>query len=371
MKHRVVPKASEEGRVDIVLVSTWQIECGIATYTEDLATEFVKHGHRVTVLCQKSSKAGALRHVPGVQAFPAFTYRHQAAAREVFTALGSSKKPPDVVHVQHEFGLFPNTRELINQIREYRAAPVVVTLHTPSIRGAALRVPCASFVHSPLLHKPGLNRWYTPHGVREWVADDIADGRCSALRDRHGIPPHHRLFLVPGFVGVNKGQVEIIEAFLEAEPPDAVLAVVGRCADGAFSQQIEAIVEATDRRLIYDEGFKTRDELDTWFDAADVVVLGGPKVTSESASGQLATAIAAGKPVFARDVEIYRDNGGAAILWRNKAQLVRLLRATAQSAGDVIIDNLAVCAQFQQSRRSWSRIANNHTVVYERLQEAR
>jgi len=84
----------------IAYISTFPpIECGIATYTQFLSEAVARQEHEVHIV----SEEGAQGH----NVYPTYTKDSGSLSRDIFDM--SVKVTPDLVHIQHEFGLFGGT----------------------------------------------------------------------------------------------------------------------------------------------------------------------------------------------------------------------------------------------------------------------
>lgn len=106
-------------------VSTYPpIECGIATYTSYL-NEAVRSLHNETFVISQSGAQG--RNV-----FPVYEPGSDSIATQIYNL--STRMTPDIIHIQHEFGLYgsQNGVQIIDLIVRYRlvGVPVATTLHT-------------------------------------------------------------------------------------------------------------------------------------------------------------------------------------------------------------------------------------------------
>jgi len=111
--------------VRIAFISTYPpIECGIGTYTSYL-NEALKKLHNETFVI---SQIGA----QGKNVFPIFSRDSISLGADIFNMC--DKITPDVIHIQHEYGLYGSQRGV--QIAEFilrcklAGEPVVTTLHT-------------------------------------------------------------------------------------------------------------------------------------------------------------------------------------------------------------------------------------------------
>ena len=103
-------------------VSTYPpIECGIATYTEALNQALRRLSHETFVISQFGAQ--------GDSVFSVYQPDSPTLAADIFSI--SARMTPDLMHVQHEFGLFGSQKgvAVAELILRYRLAdiPVVTT----------------------------------------------------------------------------------------------------------------------------------------------------------------------------------------------------------------------------------------------------
>ena len=109
----------------ICYISTYPpTECGIATYTQFLSDAMKSLEKEVVIVSQDGAK--------GDNVFPTFSPQDHNIAMKMFEV--TSKLTPDVVHIEHEYGLFGSGRgvqivDFLIRCRLYNL-PVVMTLHT-------------------------------------------------------------------------------------------------------------------------------------------------------------------------------------------------------------------------------------------------
>jgi len=111
--------------VRVLFVSTYPpIECGIGTYTSFLAEALARTPTELHIISQYGAEG---RHV-----YPSYSPSDGGIAQRIFNA--AVKVTPDIVHIQHEFGLYGEldgiaVLELIYRIKS-TATPVIATFHT-------------------------------------------------------------------------------------------------------------------------------------------------------------------------------------------------------------------------------------------------
>lgn len=119
-------------QMKVALVGNWKMRCGIATYSENLWPHVVKGvGDFKLFIENNSSVTGNLNEI-GDQIIPAdklsICWKRGESLKDLVAAI--KEYDPDVVWIQHEFGLWPNAGywlSMMNQLSDYR---VIVTMHS-------------------------------------------------------------------------------------------------------------------------------------------------------------------------------------------------------------------------------------------------
>lgn len=150
-KHPIKP--AHELRV--ALVSNWKMRCGIATYSEFLYTELVKKVGDFKLFIEKNDMpTGPLNDIGG-ESIPedkvVSCWKRGESTQELVQAL--KEYDPDIILIQHEFGLWPNACywiSLMNQLSEFR---VIVTMH--SVFHHRDKTICEAAIPEIVVHLPG------------------------------------------------------------------------------------------------------------------------------------------------------------------------------------------------------------------------
>ena len=348
--------------LNIVFVSTWGTHCGLATYCLDLSNALKALGHNIYVLSEAFDMFSTYNSPTDIQNFPCWSRR--GSLETIYRVLKSSPVRPHIVHFNHELGLFPKTEDFITVSQRLAddGFKQVVTYHTVSPEYDFSRVAATPIVHTigaALLCPRSI---IIPHGItfRRKDPTEILEAK-KALN----LLPNKYTALIPGFVVENKRTLEIALSILQNTDHNIIIS--GEIKDEHYGEWLLARLNASGRQnrlkldLIYADD-KTRD---TYFKAADYVVLGrkGPgfdnKGTPHSASGQMATAIGYGLPIFAQYSQIHLDHDGAALLYFNEDELSKLL----QGLNDNILRDMS--NKCNLSRRDWKQVAEMYEVVYE------
>ena len=116
----------------IALVSNWKMRCGIAIYAEKLWREVVPHVGDYKLFIEKRDE-----YIEPVNSIKDFTipedkvvacWERGESLQELVTEI--KKYNPDIVWIQHEFGIWPNARywlAMLTQLADFR---VIVTMHS-------------------------------------------------------------------------------------------------------------------------------------------------------------------------------------------------------------------------------------------------
>jgi glycosyltransferase involved in cell wall biosynthesis len=288
-------------------ISTWNIRCGIATYSRFL----VEQMSDVVVMCQ--SGEGEVD-----EAIPCWN-RDSNAFEGIIAQVAA--KGIDKIVIQHQPGLlrFSYLNELLLKLSEMEVK-VFITMH--NTRDRSLIFP------SKRIEKAidGLKSCST---VMVHTNADVANLKALGITDNvvmipHGIypPPSASADTLPvegrvmgtfGFLLPHKGQLELINAFERLPGWDELLLL---CATRDGSGNMEKKVN----NLIESKGLTGRVRLVTDFLDDDVAIstlakcelLVFPyKNTKESASGAVRMGVAAGVPIAVTPIPIFDDIEGA------------------------------------------------------------
>lgn len=309
---------------DVVLISTWPpAACGIATYSQALVNAHRASGLRVTVLAEIADIRHPTQSEPGVFSCWArdWVYETKYGLGAIPKAIRSSEKKPDIVHIQHEFGIFPDPNGFLKLISELlgMGIKVAITFHTvpnpPQYKlfFRALPHDAVVFVHNleaaSILSSANHDKVYTiPHGV-EFNDEPKQDS------DDH-------YFLCPGFISRSKGIEMILDAYYEASIRKMLpqLRIMGLCRDENYLEQLQRKANGlfVGKSVMIKSAFLAQDTMKRIIRNCTAVILGhtpgrsesGEKKKLYSSSGQLALALGTGKAIIASDAPIYRRGGG-------------------------------------------------------------
>ncbi len=321
-------------------------QCGIATFTDDLAQALAQDRPDVDVMVAAMNDGQTYAYPARVR----LTVEQDDLDAYETAADKLNAREIDMLSVQHEFGIFggPAGSYLLTLLRRVRA-PIVTTLHTVlehftaeqlavieelAALSAKIVVMSERAVH--FLVTQGVSREKVVvihHGVH------VVDANREAEKARLGLPGH-TLILTFGLLSPNKG----IETAICALPdvvrdfPDILYLVLGATHPNIRAQHGEAYREELVRlaaemgiaaHVRFDDKFVDRDELTRCLAAADIYLVPYSK-REQITSGTLAYAVANGKAVvstpFWHAEELLADERGVLVPFHDAITLTTVLR---------------------------------------------
>lgn len=317
----------------ISFVSRWGVQCGIATYTDQLVSA-IKEKHDIQCECLAEKFAGIEKIkviTEDVEVVRCWDGR-QANYDALFKRLMSNK--PSIVHFQHEFGLMGNMNPLINLVTNIRALkiPIVFTPHTvmpkPNPQGWFF-TEILSKADRVVAHNEQAKRELLKWGLKENQIRVISHGTPEGRGADEKIFARKSLYLPEskdvvialslGFITQGKMQHEAIDAIVYLAKEGLIdtskfLYVIA----GAPGQNTKENIEYC--RLLHEKVDKERawnyirivprfiedDELSLWYGAADFAITGSHP-TFYSVSGRSHQELAYGIPSVSAEAHLLSD----------------------------------------------------------------
>lgn len=119
-------------QLKLALVGNWKMRCGIATYSENLWPEVVKHVGDFKLFIEKNDLPTGDIHQVGDQIITdeqvSICWARGQSLQQLVKEL--KEYDPDIIWIQHEFGLWPNASywlAMMSRLSDYR---VIVTMHS-------------------------------------------------------------------------------------------------------------------------------------------------------------------------------------------------------------------------------------------------
>ncbi|PXY01946.1 glycosyl transferase family 1 [Marinifilum breve] len=359
----------------IAYISTYPpTECGIATYTQYLSDSVSAKGKEIRILAQIGAK--------GDNVFEVYAPDDKDIASKLFFHV--ERLTPDIVQIEHEFGLFGDQRGV--QIIEFLIrcnladTPVVVTLHTvfedlkyqeKIIVQHILNLSSSIIVHENFQKDILLNNYdcpnpilVIPHGVREVK-------RVENAKELLGLEGK-QVLLLAGYMRSTKNFEKIIGLLprLVEKNKDLVLLMASRSRINEHSDYKDLLYKSLNStgvrkhvKILY--GKFPQFTLDTILSAADVMAL---PYLKGGQSGVLAQASALQLPVVTSELLSFKNwieevKGG--FYATTDDEYVNHITNLLQD-GDLRLE-------FQENIRinnekiNWTQIAKRHIELYEKL----
>jgi len=360
----------------IAMVSTYPpIECGIATYAQHLTDALRKENCEVFILSQHGGS--------GKDVIPSFSNGTRTIGSDVFEMV--NRITPDVIHIQHEFGLYGEQCgvQVLDIIVRCHLAnlPVVTTLHTVRQKlDHAWRVilrliqqeSTAVVVHQDYekdlladFFGTGEKVHVIPHGVRQVKPLPNAKARLG-LEGRDVI-------LLCGYLRRSKQLERVVKVFPQVAQacPNAVLVVANKprtVIHDEYETEFYQTVENSpvrDRIRVFHGQFPSH-VFDGILSAADVVAL--PYAVGAQ-SGIMSNCFAFGVPVVVSDLPAFRlwvERSGGGIIASSDEELVQSLIKILQDR-EVRSKMKSNIRAFVNRYASWTNVARQYCELYRKL----
>jgi glycosyltransferase involved in cell wall biosynthesis len=299
----------------IALVSTYPpIECGIATYSKFLVNAMKSTSNELHVISQYGAQ--------GEGVYPAYCSKQGDIAKKIFDM--TMRFTPDVVHIQHEYGLFGEmdgiaVLDLIFRLKSH-TMPTVATLHTvnpdPGYRQKMILSTMCRELDSIIVH--------------EDILADILQSVYDADPARISVIPHgardispvkgakkklqlegKKVILLVGYFRPSKRFERIVEIFPEIvkKCPEAVLVISGKMRMVEYSEYRNELFKIIDESPVREKidvfrGQFPQDTFDTIISASDIIAF---PYEAGAQSGVMAHAFAFGKPVVCSNLPAFES----------------------------------------------------------------
>jgi len=363
---------------------------GIATYSHELIEGIKKRGHSVYVICNPDLDTGG--HGGQDNVFPVMDTQQVGWYQDILKVI--NKLRPDVVHIQHEYGLYDvdgalgtDLLDLLVRLDLLRI-PTVVTYHSVYstlgdkecvFMNLSLQLIDAGIVHEELqkIFLPVNLGWVPqnvtviPHGAEVLEAGGVPD--VVESKKEYGLQGKNVVMCLGWWEDYKRFEdVVKIWPHVVSKVADAALVIAGDARPGSRGgvrykpTLLKAVADspAKDSIIVIQGSFQPKEYL-TVENAADIVVL---PYEQSSQSGVLAHAFSLGKPAIVTDVgglraEVEASGGGIVVPRGDLEQLeeyIVLLLTNRQ-----IRDRYAQRAlAYVEKRIGWEYVAGMHQSLY-------
>jgi hypothetical protein len=116
----------------IAFVGNWKMRCGISTYAEKLWPHIISQINDWRIFAERNyEKTGPLNVVGNVIVDSSKVIECWSRGDSLVELIKQIKEfAPDVVWIQHEYGLWPNARHWLSLMSQLTGTRVIVTLHS-------------------------------------------------------------------------------------------------------------------------------------------------------------------------------------------------------------------------------------------------
>jgi len=329
----------------VATVTPHAVRCGIASYSDALSKALAEKGTDVYII-----------------RLPRFGRKTHAILGQVVNKIPVSEV--DLIHVQHEYGLYMNMDEAFYGGLKRLEKPIVSTMHAVGNRPIDRVVADASdriIVHNQFCKK------------RFRFKSEVIHHGCKPSETMHrdeamksvGIDERVPMVGYCGFISSYKGLETLIEAI--SKIPKSALLIGGGWHAGPDTQYIASLNQMTQTLLPHRcqwLGFVPDDELARAYGAMDVVVY--PSIYATE-SGALLMALSHGKATIATRIAPFREKEklGALTTFKGVNSLVKKIRRVLKD--EEYRASLEEGAKAYAEANSWENVAAQHRELYEEL----
>jgi glycosyltransferase involved in cell wall biosynthesis len=330
----------------ICMITPWQVKCGVASYSKDLSKALANRGHEIYIT-----------------RLPRFGEKTPDILKRV---IDNVVLDCDLVHVQHEYGLYQAYNvEFFSSLREV-GLPIVTTFHAVGnfeVDGPIQDISAKSIVHNkfcfnnlPMKEKAVI----IPHGCNAPITCPPVEECKSSL----GIPdPRIPVIGYCGYISAYKGLETLIDAVCGIE--NVGLLIAGGTHTGPDSEYMFALkrrtLEVLPNRCRW-MGYVEPQDLPKMYGSMDVVVYPSRFV---SESGALLMALTYQKAVIASELPpiVEKEDRGALKTFKDVEDLRNVLLDVLNPNTD-LKRKLEVGAKYYALQVAWPKIAELHEDLY-------
>jgi glycosyltransferase involved in cell wall biosynthesis len=378
-------------RIDIGYIATYPPqECGIATFTKDLATAISKYTPFSNPAVVAVSEAGLIEQYPKIVKY-CITKSDQNSYLEAADFL--NKSSVGIVSLQHEYGIFGGPDgEYILSLLEKLQKPVVTTLHTilfyPTENQKRIIQRIAELSASlVVMVKMGKKMLIEGYGIAPEKIVIIPHGvpnvhRVSANMVKKSLGIQNRPVLSSfGLINRGKGLEYVIQAMprILQKHPNALYLVLGETHPGvrnfegeSYRQELLRLVAelGLTKNVLFNNRFLTLEELINYLCATDIYIT--PYINKDQiVSGTLAYALGCGKAIISTPYlyaeEVLSNGRGVLVDFRNSDQIA--------DAVDRILSDPAFREQLESKaykygrRAAWFNVAIDYLDLFDRIRQ--
>lgn len=329
--------------VNVGLVTTWNVRCGIATYSQALAEALARQGVNVYVI-----------------RVPRFGKKTQETFQSIVDKVPVDKI--DLLHVEHEYGIWQGFEGVFFPALKALGKPVLTTMHAMGVWNIDLIIAANSsriIVHNKFCAKRFPEQAVIiPHGAKP--VECPSKEECKKTL---GVDARIPLVGYLGFIGSYKGLETLFEAMTKVSNVALLIGGGWHVEEETLymAQLKEKSLKLLPGRCMW-LGFVADELLPSVYGAMDVFVYPSRFATE---SGALITALSHGKAVIASSLPPFKEKEkvGALMTFHDVKDLTHKLKMVLSD--DVLRRKLEDGAREYVKAVSWDRVAQLHLSLYE------
>lgn len=334
--------------LNIAMVTTWKVRCGIATYSQNLVNALAEQGVNVYVV--RVSRFGQ---------------KTADLMLNVVRQIPAGKI--DLIHVAHEYGIWQGLEQPFYSALKELKKPIVTTMHAVGVRLDTDRG-IAEMSDRVIVHNKNCARRFgfpkktviILHGCKPSKTVPVEEAKSS-----FGIDPRTPIVGYLGFISEYKGLEQLIEAMIKV--PNAALFIVGGWHTETETPYIMTLkqrsLELLPKRCQW-PGYVSDERLPAAYGAMDLVVYPSRFATE---SGALIMALSHGKAVLASRIGpfIEKEKVGALMTFKNVKDLAAKIKRLLKD--EELRRQLEEGARKYATEASWDKVAEKHVDLYKEV----
>lgn len=329
----------------VACITPWNVRCGIASYSRNL-TEALKEIDVDTYIVR----------------LPRFGVKTDDIMRLVAESIPLDEV--DIIHVQHEYGLYDGHDAYFYNILKAFKKPLVTTMHAVGSRGIDNVISeCSDKI---IVHNEFCLRTFALPEKTVIIPHGCGSVECTPkeeAKQRMSVPIEAPIVGYCGFISNYKGIETLIEAMEDIT--QAALLICGGWHAGPDTHYITSLKENSlkvlEGRCMW-TGYVDEEDMPSAYGAMDIVLY--PSIYATE-SGALLTALGYGKAVITSNIPPFKEKEKERALltfddlddlrWK-----IRLLLKDDDARG-----KLEAGARAYAEANSWSKVAKQHIDLYE------
>jgi len=367
-KRLIVGHRKEPGELRVALICNWGDRCGIATYTGFLVNALRPKVADIRIFAEHSDVAPDERGV----------VRCWRRGESMVPAIQQIIEwGPDLVFIQHEFGIFPKATHFLKMLEMLDHIPYVITCH--SVYEHLDKTVCTAYIKNMIVHsqnaKDSLYRLGHTGGVHVIPHGCVVYPNTEPLWN---IFQNEYTIIQFGFGFEYKGvdvAVEAIRKLKDNDPKFKDIFYCYMCSESVhtrslqerYYQQIREQVKLSglEENVVVLRGYLSEQHLCNIMRTAKLAIFpykNNPNNVVYGASGALRKAMACGIPIIASESHLFDDLEGIVPRPSDSDSLAREIDRAFSEEGhraDLIYKNL----QFVRDN-NWEVTANRHIEVF-------